>query len=313
MATTASLDTCKRQVIATLQASQTAWGLTVDYSNAQYSSDTEILSAILQADGDICTAICNTPQHPYQTTFVNTSSALASGASLPARNGMILKVTALDAPVDFTFTSGDVDVAADAIDLQTGSGSANYQLASGVKVRFTTTGTLPPPIVIDTDYYVDFALGIAEVKFCESIYMLQAGTPVEITGAGAGNSTVVVQYEDATQALSKDQILSANSFPNLYGDDFPSTAKFWFIEGDVIYTTSAFAKVLYTDYTLTSTTQAPEPYLPAIVAGAVAMLAKDGSDAGLAQYYQSIYNNMMASIVAMAKVLPDISAYKMAA
>lgn len=63
-------------VISILQASQTAYATTVDGSNRQYSSSTEIDNAILTADGEICTIIARTIQSPYQTTFITTSSAL---------------------------------------------------------------------------------------------------------------------------------------------------------------------------------------------------------------------------------------------
>jgi len=315
MATALSFNTAKSMVVSFLQASRTAWATTVDGSNAQYSSDTEIANAILSADGILATVIANTLQHPFQSTFVQTSSALASGSALPARNGMILKVLCLDGTADMAFTSGEVDVAGDSIDLQSAvsTGTGGYVLATGMKVRFTTTGTLPSPIVINTDYYIDFSLGIAEVRFALTPYQALAGEYIALASAGSGNSTIVVQYEDGTEALSKDQIVAANSFPNLYAGDFPNTAKFWFIEGDYIYTTSAYAKVVYTDYTLTASPQCPEPYLEAVAAGAVAYLAKDGSDDGLALYYQKIFDQYVQMTAQGATALPAISAYKMAA
>lgn len=93
MAVALTFNTAKSQVISLLQASRTAYATTVDSSKRQYASDTEIADAILFADGEVCTAIVQTPGHPFSNAFKLTSSALVTGDTLPSFLGRILTVT----------------------------------------------------------------------------------------------------------------------------------------------------------------------------------------------------------------------------
>lgn len=82
----------KSQVISLLQASRTAYATAVDGSKRQFASDTEIEDAILFSDGDYCTAICDTPGHPFSNAFKLTSASLVNGDTLPSYIGRILNV-----------------------------------------------------------------------------------------------------------------------------------------------------------------------------------------------------------------------------
>lgn len=93
MATALTFNTAKSQVISLLQASRTAYATTVDSSKRQFASDTEIADAILFADGEVCTAIVQTPGHPFSNAFKLTSSALVTGDTIPSMVGRILTVT----------------------------------------------------------------------------------------------------------------------------------------------------------------------------------------------------------------------------
>lgn len=319
MATVASLSTCKSEVVAALQSNgiPSNWSTTVDGSNAQFSSDAEILNAILQSDAQICMAIINCLQHPYQTQFVQTTAALTTGTtgavSLPARNGMILKVLCADFQPNLTFSSGNVSLTG-YIDFSGSNGAFDSVLSTGIRVMFTTSGTLPSGIS-DTGVYTLYIPGndISTVGICANAFQAASGTPITLGNTGSGSSTMIFLYEEGTQALSKDQIVSANSYPALYATNYPDMSRFWYIEGDTLYSTSYYSKVVYTDYTLTSTTQAPEPYLQAIVAGALADLYKDGGDSEMSGYYRSMFKDMLTSVSNMATVLPAISFYKIAA
>lgn len=309
MATALSFNTAKSDVISLLQASQTPYATTVDGSNAQYNSDTEIANAILTADGIIATIICNTLQHPYQTTFIQTSSALntsVSGVQLPARNGMILKVQGLGAPGEtVSFASTEVDTGHDWIEIP----NQEFNFTTGLRVQFSTTGALPTGISAATNYYISSESEAPDWRFSASREASYRGAYVEFSAAGSGNSTITVQYEDATLAVSKDQILAALDYPTIYAVQPAHIAAMWFIEGDILYCTSYYSKVVYTDYTLTSSPQCPEPYLQAVVAGAIANLLKDGGDAQMAAYYQTQFENYKGMVAAMATVLPAIGSY----
>ena len=76
MAAVLDFTKAKSQLISILQASRTAYNSTVDGSKRQFASDTEIADALLYADGEICTDICQTPGHPFSGAFKLLSSAL---------------------------------------------------------------------------------------------------------------------------------------------------------------------------------------------------------------------------------------------
>jgi microcystin-dependent protein len=60
---------------------------------------------------------------------------------------------------------------------------------SGVKVRFSTTGTLPSPLSANTDYYVIY-VSDTEIKLATSLANAQAGSAIDLTATGSGVHTV---------------------------------------------------------------------------------------------------------------------------
>lgn len=304
MATVISFTTAKKMVISTLQASRTAWAAVTDGSNRQYMSDDQLFNAILTADGIVCTAIANAMQSPFQSTFVQTSGALTAPAQpLPARNGALLKVLVASG-FDNTFTSSDVSVPNNYVTI------ANHGFITGQKVQLTTSGSLPTGLSLATDYYV-IRISSSTFRFATTPYNAFNGTAVTMSGAGSGTDTVTSQYVEGTEGQTKDEVVQAWQDPTVFASQGRSGAcGFWFIEGDQCYCSSPTFKVVYTDYTLTASPQAPEPFLIGVVAGAIEILAQDGGDAGLYQYYQNIFNQNLQSIAQGATVLPPISAYK---
>jgi len=303
MATALSLSTAQSMTISILQASQSPYATTVDGSNRQYSSSTEIDNAILTADGEICTLIARTIQSPYQTTFITTSSALPAPKSpLPARVGTILNVLT-QAGATITFASTDVSVPNNYVTI------ANHGLVTGQVVQLTTSGSLPTGLSLATDYYI-IRLSSSTFQFASTLWNASQGTAITMSGAGSGTNTVTSQYVEGTQADSKDTVIQAYYNPGLFAQSANGVANFWFIEGDEVYTSSPNCKVIYTDYTLTSAPQAPQPYLHAVVAGAVAELLKDGGSSEVAAYYQNQYQSYLQEISQGARVLPEIAEYK---
>ena len=304
MATVISFNTAKSMVISLLQASQTPYATTVDGSNRQYSSDTEITNAILNADTEVCTLIAKTMQSPFQSTFVQTSSALANGANLPARNGVILNVLTQNGTADIAFASTDVSTTNDTITLSTNS------LVPLQKVRFTTSGALPTGISAATDYWVSSSSAYPNYSFSATYLDAYNDVIIDLTAAGSGNSTIVMQFQQGIQTDSKDTVLETINNVIVFANKVNYTYNYWFIEGDTIYTTSPYCKVVYTDYTLTSSPQAPEPYLFAVVAGALSKLLKDGSDSSQLAFYTQQYQAYLTEIASGARVIPEIVEYK---
>ena len=306
MATVISFNTAKSMVISLLQASQTPYATTVDGSNRQYSSDTEIANAILNADTEVCTLIAKTMQSPFQSTFVQTSSALANGANLPARNGVILNVLTQNGTVDIPFSTGNVSPSTDSFDLA----GTTLSLVPLQKVRFTTSGTLPGGLSAGVDYWITASSAYPDYQFATSYINAYNDAAVEISSIGSGNSTIVMTYEVGIQTDSKDTVLETINNVIVFANKVNYTYNYWFIEGDTIYTTSPYCKVVYTDYTLTSSPQSPEPYLFAVVAGALSKLLKDGSDSSQLAFYTQQYQAYLTEIASGARVIPEIVEYK---
>jgi hypothetical protein len=308
MATALNFDTVKKHVVAILQASQTAYGAGTtgnapDGSNQMFPSSEEINNAILGIDGEVCTAIASTVGHPYAPQFSLETAALASGAQVTKNVGVVQKVTVLNGIADEAFSSAGVNITDNTI------GISGTNLVTGTKVRLTTAGVLPTGLAISTDYWV-IRVNANTIQLASTVYNAQFGIPIDLTGAGSGNSTIVIQYVDGIQAQSKDEVLEINSNPQVFGSLPGYVTGFWFIEDNCIYCTSPLAKVTYTDYTLTSSPQAPESYIWAVIAGAVSVLAKDGFDAQLSSYYGARYAAMIEQIRANVLVMPVISQYK---
>lgn len=308
MATTIDFNTAKKHVVAILQASETAYGSGTtgnapDGSVQQFPSADEINSAILSIDGEVCTGICQTLGHPYAPQFSLETAALASGANITKNIGVVQKVTVLNGVADEAFAAAGVNITDNTITI------TSTKLVTGTKVRLTTAGVLPTGLAVGTDYWV-IRVNANTIKLATTIYNAQYGIAIDLTGAGSGNSTIVLQYVDGEQAQSKDEILEVNTYPQVFGSLPGYVVGHWFVEGNILYTTSPFAKVTYTDYTLTSSPQAPESYLWAVVAGAVSHLLKDGGDDQMCSMYGSIYSGMMQSILAGNKAIPEISQYK---
>jgi len=304
MATALSFTTAKKMVIAALQASQSAWSATVDGSVESYNSDDEIYNAILTADGIVCTAIANAMQSPFQSTFIQTSGALTAPAQpLPARNGALLKVQ-VTSGFDNTFTSADVFVGSNYIEI------SNHGFITGQMVRLTNAGTLPTGLSAGVDYYI-IRLSSSTYRFATTSFNAGAGIGITMTGVGSGTTTVTSQYIEGTQGRTKDEVFEAWNNPTVFTTQGRSGAcGFWFIEGDQAYSSSPLFKVVYTDYTLTAAPQAPEPYLEAVVSGAIEILAKDGSDAGLAEFNGQQFKMYLGQIAQGATILAPIQQYK---
>lgn len=298
MATAISFNTARSHVISLLQASRTAYATTTDGSKRQFASDTEIDDTIFEVDGEVCTLIANTLQHPFQSTFVLTSSALSSGAALPARNGMILRVTGWNGQGSVVVT--DMDGATDVIT------ATAHGFTTGQKVQFTTTGVLGGGLSAGVDYYVIYVTANT-FKVATTPYNAAQGTAIDLNATEPVNTTVSPAYIDQIKAISADEVKEVNNVPAIFKYDTTanSLTPFYFIEGDIIYSTAYYSKVIYTDYTKTSSPQAPEPYMWAVVAGAVSRLLKDGGDVQGASYYAQIYDGHKQEIASRATVIPQ--------
>ena len=69
---------------------------------------------------------------------------------------------------------------------------------TGMKVRVSTTGGLPAPLVAATDYYIIRA-SAATIQFATTLANAQNGVVIDITTQGTGNHTATYQSTARTQ------------------------------------------------------------------------------------------------------------------
>lgn len=320
MATVVNFDDVRKAIVSILQSSTTAYGSgstgsTPDGSNAMFVSNEEIQDAVLYTDAEICTLIANTPQSPFQSTFAQTSTALNTGSfggvNLPARNGMVIKVTGLNgqatAEVDnYDFTDNKVN--------SIGHGFVTGQAVTLVKLT-SDGGTQPTELSFGTTYYVIFRT-VDAFSLAYSPYEAQNDIEIDFTvgDAETGTSGYAPNYVEQYKGRNADEIKEVNMFPARFGVNTASNSvvPWFFIEGNVLYSTALYSKVIYTDYTKTNAPQAPQNFRNALVAGAVARLLKDGADESVLGYYNQLFAQYMQQIAAGATVLPEFAGYAIA-
>lgn len=89
-------------------------------------------------------------------------------------------------PAEKTFLFSAVDTASDRISL------ANHGFYTGLKVRFSTTDTLPSPLSASTDYYV-IATSANVIKVATTSDNAYNGTAIDLLAQGAGTDTISPQ------------------------------------------------------------------------------------------------------------------------
>lgn len=161
----------------------------IDYQLTPHSTST----------GD-CLFYVSTALGPAIFPFVVTKENLIarSEGSLSASS----KLFGARADVNFTAVTeaigvGDVNTGTDVITV-----AQDFE-HTGHKVRFTTTGTLPAPLLIDTDYYIIY-INATQIKLADTLEDAIAGNAIDLTTTGAAVQTMtlyskaVVIYQQET-------------------------------------------------------------------------------------------------------------------
>ena len=119
-----------------------------------------------------------------------------------------IKSNGVDSPFD-EFATTDVDVSTEKITI-------DIDIPTGKKIRFTTTGTLPDPLVIDTTYYA-IRVDAVTIKVATTLINANAGTAIDLTDTGSGTHTVTVYVEDDVmttfQSVGLNKELSLGDIP----------------------------------------------------------------------------------------------------
>jgi hypothetical protein len=114
-----------------------------------------------------------------------------------AQGFAIVASASQDTIVDKTFTSANVSLSVITI------ASHGYKL--GLKVRFTTTGTLPSGLSLATDYYLtDFSSNTLLIS--TSYANALAGSYVTLTDGGSGTHTINIQTASPVDILLQGTI-----------------------------------------------------------------------------------------------------------
>jgi hypothetical protein len=113
-----------------------------------------------------------------------------------------------------TFAEADVNVGTNVITL------ASHGMNTGLKVQFTTVGTLPSPLVTATDYYV-ISVTSGTFKLATSLSNALANTAIDLTDDGTG--TFVIDVQDVLSGTLKLQA-SNNAFADRTNNETRSDA-----------------------------------------------------------------------------------------
>lgn len=89
----------------------------------------------------------------------------------------------VDTPSAVVVASADITFASDNWE------SVAHGFSTGLKVRLTTSDTLPDPLLVATDYFV-IVVDEDNFKLASSLANAQAGTPITLVDSGVGDQTV---------------------------------------------------------------------------------------------------------------------------
>lgn len=129
---------------------------------------------------------------------VNADSPGAADLVLVTGSGAVALIPLVETNLEGG-TDGEVDVDASTITIP------SHGYLTGAEVRLTTTGTLPDPLQLATDYYV-IAVDDNTIQLAESDALADAGTFIELVDAGsddAVNTVTPVAIAGASVALYK--------------------------------------------------------------------------------------------------------------
>lgn len=90
----------------------------------------------------------------------------------------------VDTPANVIVASADIDFATNNWE------SVAHGLSEGLKVRLTTSDTLPDPLLVATDYFV-IVVDEDNFQLAATLADAQAGTPITLVDSGVGDQTVI--------------------------------------------------------------------------------------------------------------------------
>lgn len=277
----ADLDIVKKRVISILNAAGPgAYSATVATGGntvGAFPSNDEILQAILEADEMVATeGYFQSANDSLANPFNITTAPLTTDDDVPFHHGDLSRVQLCWAYDTFTqVILTDQIIFADPHSFQTGD-----------IVTFTTTGTLPTGLTVNTQYYVIVVNSLA-IKVASSRTNAFNGSAVSITEDTGSGIHSIYGWRTGILAQSLDDILNGITVGNTYvggGEDDGAFNFLYFPNDGRIYTSAPYWRVTYPQYTRTTTLQCNQNEEFLIIATAVRILTKNASPAPF-EYY----------------------------
>lgn len=116
--------------------------------------------------------------------IVNQNTDLATFPIFGTDNLAVDAAITVSTPTSQGFTSANVIIGSDTITI------TNHGFSTGLLVTLTTAGVLPTGLAVATNYFV-ISVDANTIALASSLANANAGTRIDLTGAGSGSSTVV--------------------------------------------------------------------------------------------------------------------------
>ena len=121
----------------------------------------------------------------FTDTTITSSTLNSTAVTLDRTSGFSIWAQATDStPSAKTFLDANANTGSDIITV------ASHGFLTGLKVRLTSSGTLPAGLSLATDYFV-IASTSSTIKLASSLVLALAGTGVDITAAASGGTHTI--------------------------------------------------------------------------------------------------------------------------
>lgn len=129
--------------------------------------------------------------------------SLVADAIIPSRSNWSIRMGTY-VQTNASFLSTDIDTATDQMDIE-----KNY--ATGTQFTFSSTGTLPSPLVANTQYYA-INVNTLIIKVAASSADATTGTAIDITSQGTGTMTLTPSFSPVEVNATTDIVTISQNF-----------------------------------------------------------------------------------------------------
>ncbi len=254
------------RIVRTLNANPTAWSSNVSGDVGSFPSNDEILAATFEAESLIITrGYFQSINKDLAQAFMVMSAVLAHRANIPFHYGNPGKVEVAHSSAVKTFVDAGVSAGSDTITLTA------HGLVTGQNISFLTTGVLPAPLAITTDYFV-IVVDANTIKLATSYANALIGTAINITSAAGGGTHTLLPWREGIETKNVAAFLTAMANPNY----IPLTdyIHLFALEGGSFYHPATYGRIELPIYTRTAALQVNQSEETLVWATAIRFLTK---------------------------------------